>query len=116
MIWAGGQASVNSAVECTGFTLGAELGLSLVTENNWGIRACGGGRLAAATSPSARSFYTQSERAPAALVLSVRRFRSARVASGGWCPGVQWHGCLAVIVHFRCISVGLLHAGSGVLR
>lgn len=88
----------------------------LVAENNWGIRACGGGRLAAATSPSTRSFYAQSERAPAALVLSVRRFRRARVASGGWCLGVQWHGCLADIAHFRCTSVGLLRAGSGVVR
>lgn len=50
---------MNSAVEWTGFTLGAELGLSREMENKRGIRACGGGRLAAATSPSARSFYTQ---------------------------------------------------------
>lgn len=55
---------MNSAVECTGFTLGAELGLSLVMENNWGIRACGGGRLAAATSPSARSFLPSPNELP----------------------------------------------------
>ena len=31
--------SVNSAVECTGFTLGAEWADSLVTGNNWGSRS-----------------------------------------------------------------------------
>lgn len=31
----------------------------------------------------------------------------------GGVRGVQWHGCLAEIVHFRCTSVGLLCAGVG---
>ena len=46
----------------------------------------------------------------------LRRFRSARVGSGGGVRVVQWYGFLSVGVRFRFTGVGPLRAGSGVVR
>lgn len=94
--------SLNSAVESTGFALGAEWAYSLVTETNWRSRAFDGGGLAAATSPGARSIYAPALTSPRgaahgwlrlrsfdspALVFSTVQNLSGRRATASWKGG-----------------------------